>query len=173
MEITGSSKLLDVLSAYPDLEEQIMNIAPPFKSLKNPILRRTVGSLATIEKVAQMGGMDAAKLVNTLRRHVGQPELLEASEQIMRIEIPRTVEDPDWITGEPQFVVNGTQLLEQGEVPLGKVNQLIAQLSPGRYLLLLTNFSPTPIMDAVQKQNLRVFSKVDPGNPDEYLTFIG
>ncbi len=173
MEIFGSSKLLDVLVAYPDLEVQIMNISPPFKSLKNPILRRTVGSLATIEKVAQVGGMDAAKLVNTLRRHVGQPELLAESEQIKSIEIPCTIEDPDWITGEPQFLVNGTELLEHGEVPLGRVNQLIAQLSPGRYLLLLTNFSPTPIMDAVQKQNMRVFSKVDPQKSDGFLTFIG
>lgn len=173
MEITGSSKLLDVLQAYPELEEQLINIAPPFKNLKNPVLRRTVGSLVNLDKVAQIGGMDATRLVNTLRRHVGQPELLEASDQTKKVEIPRTTEDPDWISGEPQFVVNGTQLLQQGEVPLGKVNQLITQLSPNRYLLLLTNFSPTPIMDAVQKQNMRVFSKVNPQKADEFLTFIG
>lgn len=117
--------------------------------------------------------MDVTRLVNTLRRHVGQPELLEASEQNKKVEIPRTTQDPDGISGEPQFVVNGTELLQQGEVPLGKVNQLITQLSPKRYLLLLTNFSPTPIMDAVQKQNMHVFSKVNPQNPDEFLTFIG
>lgn len=173
MEITGSSKLLDVLQAYPELEEQLINIAPPFKNLKNPVLRRTVGSLVNLNKVAQIGGMDATRLVNTLRRHVGQSELLEASGQIKKVEIPRTTEDPDWISGEPQFVVNGTQLLQQGEVPLGKVNQLLTQLSPNRYLLLLTNFSPTPIMDAVQKQNMRVFSKVNPQKADEFLTFIG
>lgn len=173
MEITKTSKLLDVLEAYPSLEEQIVNIAPPFKSLKNPILRRTVGSLATLEKVAQIGGMDAGKLVNTLRRHVGQVELSEDAEQPMRVNIPRDVEDPAWIAGEPQFVVNGTELLQGGEVPLGRVNQLLPQLSEGRFLLLLTNFSPTPIIDAVQKQNLRVFSKASPHNPDEYMTFIG
>ncbi|PKN95652.1 MAG: hypothetical protein CVU45_00445 [Chloroflexi bacterium HGW-Chloroflexi-7] len=173
MELTRSSKLSDVLQAYPELEEQLINIAPPFKNLKNPVLRRTVGSLVNLEKVAQVGGMDVTRLVNTLRRHVGQPELLEASEQNKKVEIPRTSEDPGWISGEPQFVVNGTELLQQGEVPLGKVNQLIAQLSPKRYLLLLTNFSPTPIMDAVQKQNMRVFSKVNPLKTDEFMTFIG
>lgn len=75
MEITANSKLLDVLNAFPELEEQIVHIAPPFKNLKNPVLRRTVGSLANLERVAQMGGMDADRLVNTLRRHVGQAEL--------------------------------------------------------------------------------------------------
>ena len=173
MLITKTSKLLDVLEAYPSLEEQIVNIAPPFKSLKNPVLRRTVGMLATLEKVAQIGGMDVTKLVNTLRLHVGQTALLEESAQIKNVEIPRAVEDPAWIAGEPQFVVNGTELLQQGEVPLGKVNQLVPQLSEGRFLLLLTNFSPTPIMDAMQKQNLHVFSKASLHNPDEFMTFIG
>ena len=66
MEITSQSKLFDVLEAYPSLESQIVNIAPPFKNLKNPVLRRTVGKLATLEKVAQIGGMDVNRLVNTL-----------------------------------------------------------------------------------------------------------
>ena len=75
MQITAKSKLFDVLEAYPFLEEQIVNIAPPFQNLKNPVLRRTVGKLATLETVAQVGGMDADRLVNTLRRAVGQDEL--------------------------------------------------------------------------------------------------
>ena len=65
MEITSRSKLLDVLKAYPFLEEQIVEIAPPFKNLRNPILRRTVGQLATIEQVAQIGNIDVVDLVNT------------------------------------------------------------------------------------------------------------
>lgn len=173
MLITKSCKLLDVLEAYPSLEEQIVNIAPPFKSLKNPILRRTVASLATIEKVAQIGSMDVARLVNTLRRHVGQIELIEESDQAEHIDIPRAIEDPEWISGEPQFLVNGTELLQRGEVPLGKVNELIDQLSAGGYILLLTNFPPSPIIDAMIKQNRQTFTKISPQNSSEHMTFIG
>lgn len=43
MELTRLSKLSEVLQTYPELEEQLINIAPPFKNLKNPVLRRTVG----------------------------------------------------------------------------------------------------------------------------------
>ena len=71
MEITGRSKLFDVLKAYPQLEEQIIAIAPPFKNLRNPILRRTVAQLATLEQVAQIGQMDVTELVSTLRRRPG------------------------------------------------------------------------------------------------------
>jgi len=77
MEITSQSKLYDVLAAYPELEAQIVKIAPPFKNLKNPVLRRTVGRIATLEKVAQIGGMDVnnserpfTKSTRAIRRNI-------------------------------------------------------------------------------------------------------
>ena len=173
MEITPQSKLFDVLEAYPQLEAQIIHIAPPFKNLKNPVLRRTVGKIATLAQVAQAGGMDVNKLVNTLRTAVGQQELAPQSETALQIAIPRAAEDPDWIAGEPQFTVDGTGMLARGEVPLGKVNQLLGQLEPGRFILLVTNFEPTPILDAMRKQNRRIFHKISPEGAGLYLTFIG
>ncbi len=172
MEITLQSKLFDVLEAYPELEAQIVNIAPPFQNLKNPVLRRTVGKIATLEKVAQIGGMDAGKLVNTLRRAVGQAEIIGEAAANFTVEIPRVENDPQWIAGEPQFTVNGSELLQRGEVPLGRVNELLGKLEVGRYLLLVTNFEPTPIMEAMQKQNRQVFSKTQPEDVNQHLTFI-
>jgi hypothetical protein len=172
MEITSQSKLFDVLEAYPELEAQIMNIAPPFQNLKNPVLRRTVGKIATLEQVAKVGGMDASKLVNTLRRAVGQEELGAETASSLVVEIPQSADDPDWIAGEPQFTVNGTELLQRGEVPLGRVNELLGELESGRFILLVTNFEPTPIMDAMGKQGRRAFHKVHPDEPGQHLTFI-
>lgn len=170
MEITSQSKLLDVLEAYPELEAQIIKIAPPFQNLKNPVLRRTVGKLATLAQVAQIGGMDIAKLVNTLRRAVGQAELGPERTAGSTVEIPRQSEDPQWIDGEPQFTVNGMELLERGEVPLGRVNELLGKLETDRYILLVTNFEPTPILEAMQKQGRNVFHKA--GANDLWFTFI-
>lgn len=172
MEITSQSKLLDVLEAYPELEAQIINIAPPFQNLKNPVLRRTVGKIATLEKVAQVGRMDAGKLVNTLRRAVGQVEISGEAEASFTVEIPRVENDPQWMAGEPQFTVNGSELLQRGEVPLGRVNELLGKLEAGRYLLLVTNFEPSPIVDAMQKQGHKVVHKIHPNHTTQHLTFI-
>jgi hypothetical protein len=172
MEITSQSKLFDVLEAYPFLETQIINIAPPFQNLKNPVLRRTVGKIATLEKVAQIGGMDGDKLVNTLRQAVGQDELQAEKSANVPVEIPRFADDPAWIAGGPQFTIDGTELLRRGEVPLGRVNELLGQLEKGKYILLLTDFEPLPILDAMQKQKREVFHRVHPDAPRQWLTFI-
>lgn len=171
MEITSRSKLLDVLQEYPFLEEQIIQIAPPFKNLRNPVLRRTVGQLATLEKVAQIGNIGVTELVNSLRRAAGQPEL--QTQAPAEIVLPqKAAGDPDWIAGEPQFIVNGTELLSQGEVPLLHVNELLGHLSSEGFILVITDFEPTPMIDALHKQNRLVFHKVHPDLSDQYLTFI-
>ena len=172
MEITSQSKLFDVLKAYPILQSQIINIAPPFQNLKNPVLRRTVGKIATLETVAQVGGMDPVKLVNTLRRAVGQDELGGEAAAPLTVAIPRLADDPEWIAGEPQFTVNGTEMLQRGEVPLGRVNELLGRLEAGRFILLVTNFEPIPILEAMQKQSRKVFHKSHPDDPSQWLTFI-
>jgi hypothetical protein len=171
MEITSHTKLLDLLNEYPDLEEKISAIAPPFKNLRNPILRRTVGQLATIEKVAEIGGMETVELINTLRRAVGQEEIRAETKQTVTVPA-RSENDPEWIAGEPQFMVNGIEMLRQGDVPLQHINELLGQLSPTGFILLLTDFEPSPMLDAMRKQNRLIFHKPHPEHPGQYLTFI-
>jgi hypothetical protein len=171
MEITSRSKLFDVLKEYPFLEEQIIDIAPPFKNLRNPVLRRTVGQLATIEKVAQVGNVDVTDLVNTLRRAAGQGEIGQSGP--LEVSLPvASAGDPDWIDGEPQFVLDGTAMLKQGEVPVQKVNELVPRLSDRGFILLVTDFEPSPIIDAMTKARRRVYHKTHPNDPAQHLTYI-
>ncbi len=171
MEITSRSKLFAVLQVYPQLEDIIVDIAPPFKNLRNPVLRRTVGQLATIEKVAQIGNVDADELVNTLRRAAGLPELTASAP--VEIAVPAaSAGDPDWITGEPQFVLDGTAMLQAGEVPVQRVNELLPQLNGRGYILLVTDFEPSPIIETMIKAKRRVHHKTHPNDAKQHLTYI-
>jgi hypothetical protein len=168
MDIQAHSKLSDVLKAYPELEDKIMGLAPPFRNLKNPVLRRTVGKLATIEKIARIGELDTLHLVNVLRSEVGQEHLTQTGEE----EIKREAGDPEWITGSPAHIIDGTAMLSKGEHPLQAVNRTMSEIAAGQCVLLKTNFKPIPLIDEMTKQSYQVHSKPDGGNPDSHLTFI-
>jgi hypothetical protein len=168
MDIQANSKLFDVLNAYPDLEPKIIGLAPPFKNLKNPVLRKTVGKLATIEKIARIGNIEVRELVNTLRREVGQKEIQSTAE----VAVNWQEGEPEWIKNEPKITVDGTDMLSRGEHPLQKVNQLMRESKAGEVLLLKTNFRPIPLIEEMEKQNYQVYSKSVQDQNDQHLTFI-
>ena len=57
-------------------------------------------------------------------------------------------------------------------MPLGKVNELLPQLEPGRTILLVTDFEPAPILDAMHKQERPRLPQDKPPNDTQHLTFI-
>ena len=168
MEIKANSKLFDIFNSYPNLEAKIMDLAPPFKNLQNPILRKTVGKLATVEKVARIGNMEVIDLVNLLRREVGQTEIQSS----VVTETEWQEGEPEWIKGEPRQMIDGTEMLSRGEHPLQKVNQVMRDLKKSEFIVLSTNFKPIPLIDEMEKQEYVVYTKTISDQPDQYLTFI-
>ncbi|MBT4095990.1 MAG: DUF1858 domain-containing protein, partial [Nitrospinaceae bacterium] len=53
--IEPSSKVGELLEHYPELEDVLIGMAPPFKKLKNPLLRKSVGKVATLRQAAAVG----------------------------------------------------------------------------------------------------------------------
>ena len=168
MEIKSTTKLFDVLQQFPELEEKVIGIAPPFKNLKNPVLRKAVGKLATIEKIARIGNIEVLELVNQLRREVGQSEIGAT----VKTEIHWEEGEPEWIKDEPEHRIDGTEMLSRGEHPLQKINQLMREIKKDKILLLTTNFKPIPMIEEMEKQKYKVFCKTVQDQPDQHLTFI-
>lgn len=57
MNIDKNTKILTLLREYPHLLKVLTDISPEFNKLKNPLLRRTLGRLATFEHAAEMSGL--------------------------------------------------------------------------------------------------------------------
>jgi Domain of unknown function (DUF1858)/Transposase DDE domain len=70
--ILPSTKVATLLDRYPELEDVLIGLAPPFKKLKNPLLRKGVAKVASLKHAAAVGGISVSDLVNTLRAAVGQ-----------------------------------------------------------------------------------------------------
>ena len=75
MDISAETKVNDLLQAFPQLEDVLIDLNPKFKSLKNPILRNSVGRVATLKQAASVVNMPLLTFINHLRDAVGQPPL--------------------------------------------------------------------------------------------------
>jgi hypothetical protein len=57
LEILPSTTVHELLTAYPELEDRLIGIAPPFKKLQNPLLRKSIAKVATIRNIASVGSL--------------------------------------------------------------------------------------------------------------------
>ena len=68
--ITPETKIYDLLENYPALENKLIEIAPVFSQLKNPLLRRIIAKITSIKQAALVGNVSLNHLVNELRIEV-------------------------------------------------------------------------------------------------------
>ena len=76
MKIDTDTRIDDLLTSYPFLIDYLMSLSPKFKALKNPIMRITVGKMATVGKAAGIGGIEADRMISAIaaeiRRQTGE-----------------------------------------------------------------------------------------------------
>lgn len=153
--ITPKTKVYELLEAYPQLEDTLIEIAPVFKKLKNPVLRRTIARVTTLQQAAQVGQVPVHQMVNTLRQKVGQDTLegLEASAA------GNTVA-PSWLIEEKIVMrLDARPIIEQGGHPLGEVLTGVGDLKPGEIYELVTPFLPAPLIERVVAQGFDNWSE--------------
>ncbi len=165
-EITPKTKVDDLLNDYPELEEFLMRLNPKYKKLKNPVLRRTVAKIATLTQVAKIGGYDPVKLVNMLRKEVGEAPLESGAQESEE----ESKEAPLWLQNPPKKVLDVTKLLDEEKNPLAEATKALRELKSGETLLLKSDFLPAPLIETFKEKGLEVYSsETDDG---EFLTYI-
>ncbi|NNG08100.1 MAG: DUF438 domain-containing protein [Desulfobacteraceae bacterium] len=70
MDLSARTKIDDLLKEYPFLLEFFVNKSPTFSHLKNPIMRKTVGKIATLNQVASVGKIELDELLSEIAREV-------------------------------------------------------------------------------------------------------
>ena len=56
----------DLVKEYPFIKEFLFNLSPKFSKLKNPILFKTMSSIATIEMISEKGGFKIEDLIDKI-----------------------------------------------------------------------------------------------------------
>jgi hypothetical protein len=167
MIITPETKIGELLETYPGLEEILISLSPEFAKLQNPLLRKTVGSVATLKQLAQMGGVPLADLINKLRQESGDTsEFLESH--------PSSVKDsekPSWvIEADIAIAYDAREDLAMGMHPAQRVVRELGGIEPSKLYKLTTPFLPSPLLEMIHSKGFVSWSRQD--GPGEIHTYF-
>ena len=168
--ITPATKVAELLESWPELEEALIAQAPAFRRLRNPVLRRTVARVATLEQAAGVGGVPVRELVASLRRAAGL-EASAATAPAAGVGDENAQVPPAWV-GRARIVetIDAEALLDAGQVPLTEASARARALAAGEALRVTSGFRPVPLVEALAKQGCRSF--VREAAPGRFETLV-
>jgi len=156
-DITPETKVGDLLKNFPDLEQTLIDLAPIFKKLRNPVLRRTVARVTSLRQAAVVGNVSMGFLINKLRDEVGLSPLKESFEAESTLE--RTKE-PEWVTSLLVVkTLDARPIIDKGGQPLERVMKDLSQLQEDQLYALITPFVPAPLIDTARKKGYAAWTK--------------
>lgn len=155
MDINLHIKVSDLLDAYPQLEGTLLELSPAFSKLRNPILRRTVAKVTTLQQAAKVAGISPILLLETLRQAAGLP--IDNSNESIDIENEQK-DKPEWF-GEMNIIIrfDARPIIESGENPMQEIIRLSKELQNNQIMELTAPFKPVPIMDLLKSKGFEVW----------------
>jgi len=159
LSITPSTKVSALLDHYPELEDVLIAMAPPFKKLRNPILRKSVAKVASLRQAAAAARLPVEKVVNDLRAAVGQDPLTDEKAGDI---VDYLTDRPGWFDSERVVAsIDEREGSDVDEMTVRAVLQNASELTEGEILELITTFVPAPGIDLMRKKGFRTWSTED------------
>ncbi len=145
-DITPDTKVADLLNDYPETEGVLLELSAAFAALKNPVLRRTVAKVTSLQQAAKVGGVNIVEMVDALRQKAG----LGALGDISYTDNPNIA----ILNNEPvaDHKMDVCSMIEQGYHPKDMVLKAAEELKSGQTLELITPFIPSPITDILKNK---------------------
>jgi len=155
IEITPATRVGDLLDNYPELEETFIGIAPPFKKLKNPFLRKSVAKVATIKHISSVGNVPLKELLDKLRQAVGQPLTDDFFEDENYFH-----ETPDWFSREKIVQsFDESKIEDKTRMTLSTILIEAKDVKKGEIIELTTTFLPAPGIDRMKSMGYSVWTE--------------
>jgi len=77
VDLSPDTKVYDLLENYPEIEDDLISIAPPFKKLKNTFLRTSVAKVASMKHISAVANIPLNELLNQIRELIGDDTKLK------------------------------------------------------------------------------------------------
>lgn len=153
IDITPSTKVHDLLIAYPEFEDKLISIAPPFKKLKNPILRNSIGKIATIKNIASVAGIPLDELINKIRTGVGQKPTSDSYDNENYFK-----KQPNWYSPN-KITLSVNEAEQKNHMAIVTILQSAKNIKKGEIIELITTFLPAPGIDMLKSKGYSAWSK--------------
>ncbi len=154
LEITPDTNIGDLLKTYPQLENELIKMAPPFKKLKNPFLRKGIGTVASLKHVSSVGNIPINELIKKINTALGNP----ASDSSYTVDEYYTPQ-PNWFSNEKVVVsIVEEELEDKNNMTLVEVNKRAKDVKEGEILELVTTFLPAVGIDVMRKKGYSTWS---------------
>jgi hypothetical protein len=162
--ISPKTRVGELLDTYPALEPVLMGMSPAFEKLRNPVLRKTVARVATLQQVSVVGGLKTEDLIRTLRSAIGQ----EGPD--MEPEESGSSSAPSWFDkSRVVSAFDASELINAGQSPMSEILKETNKLGEGELFELTAPFKPAPIIDMLVSKGFLVYSIV---NNQSVLTYF-
>lgn len=168
IQITPETKIGAILERYPELEDLFIKMAPEFKKLRNPILRKTVARVTSLRQAAALGKVPLAEMINRLRAGAG----LEGKFDEDIVENIVSEDEPAWFSlSRIVKSFDARPMLESGVQPIKKAFAECENLKEGDIYELITPFLPAPLIEKAREKGYHAWAREDPkGVFKTYLT---
>lgn len=163
--ISPKTKVLQLIETYPQLEEVLIGYVPAFKKLTNPLLKKTVAKVATLQQAATVGNVKVEDLINILRKEVGQDSIQFADDVNYHTQQP-TWFDESKITSE----IDARVMLDAGEQPIDKVISDLNHMENAAIYKVIAPFVPAPLIDKALSLNIDHWIKKEA--EDRYIVYF-
>lgn len=151
LDINSQTKIGEMLETYPQLEEVLLKLSPSFAKLKNPILRKTIGRIASIRQVAEIGNIPIGEMVSILRRHVG---IVDETPTDTGIYNTTEITRPEWVKANNiSITFDASSIIESGGNPMKDILSRTEKLGSNEGMLLIAPFKPVPMIELLVSKN--------------------
>ncbi len=163
--ITPDLSVLELLEAYPELEQPLFDQIPDLKKLRSPALRQTVGKLTGLRQAAASAGVELGEQISTLRVAAGveQPwvEGTDAGGPAR----------PAWLAACTEVqTLDARQEIAAGNHPLPQVLEAVGELERGHALAVVAPFAPTPMIEKLTQMGFVAWT--DQKGPAHFVTYF-
>lgn len=156
LQISPETKIGELLAKFPSLEKTLLEMAPEFKKLRNPILRKTIARVTSLRQASAVAKIPLAEMINRLRNEAGIREEFMSDEATASI----SKEIPAWFsTDRIVQSLDARPMLERGEQPINQVFSESKNLKDGEIYELITPFLPAPLIDTAKEKGYLIWSK--------------